>query len=103
VTVTFSNASGWGLYLNGVLENSSTSTVFPAYDVRDSLFAEVSSGVGYAATTTFTGSGEILIGAYGTGSNTFNGRVSNVFVYNRVLSADEISQNFNCFRGRYGI
>ena len=103
--VTFSTTTGWRLYLNGALDstNSSTSTAFSAYDVADALFAEVPYGVGYGATTTFLGSGEILIGGYGTGSNVFNGRISNASVYNRVLSATEIQQNYNALRGRYGI
>ena len=103
--VTFSTATGWRLYLNGALDstNTSTSKVFSAYDVGDALFAEVSSGVGYGATTAFIGSGEILIGAYGTGSNGFTGRISSAFVYNRVLSATEIQQNYNALRGRFGL
>jgi hypothetical protein len=103
--VTFSTTTGWCLYLNGVLDstNSSTSTVFSAYDVADALFAEVSYGVGYGATTTFLGSGEILLGGYGTGSNAFSGRISNAFVYNRVLSASEIQQNYNALRIRYRV
>jgi hypothetical protein len=38
-------------------------------------------------------------------SNTeyFNGTVSAVQIYNRVLSAGEVQQNFNALRGRYGI
>ena len=34
---------------------------------------------------------------------TFNGKVSNVTIYNRALSAAEIRQNFNALRGRFGI
>ena len=33
----------------------------------------------------------------------FTGRVSNVSIYNKVLTAAEIQQNFNALRGRYGI
>jgi len=33
----------------------------------------------------------------------FQGRVSNVKVFNRTLTASEISQNFNALRGRFGI
>jgi hypothetical protein len=101
--VTFSTTTGWRLYLNGVLDstNSSTSSVFSAYDVADALFAEVPYGVGYGATTTFLGSGEILLGGYGTGSNGFSGRISNAVVYNRVLSASEIQQNFNALAPRF--
>jgi hypothetical protein len=102
-TVTFSNTTGWRLYLNGVVENRRTGNFFPAYDVGDDLFAESTSGVGYAATTTFTGNGEVLVGAYGTGSNTFNGKVSNAQIYNRVLTATEVAQNFNSLCNRFGL
>jgi len=33
----------------------------------------------------------------------YNGKISQVLIYDRVLSIDEISQNFNALRGRYGI
>jgi len=33
----------------------------------------------------------------------FNGKISSINIYNRPLSASEISQNFNALRGRYGI
>ena len=38
-----------------------------------------------------------VIGTY------FNGNISNVQIYNRALSQDEITQNFNANRNRYGI
>jgi hypothetical protein len=31
------------------------------------------------------------------------GEISNVSLYNRALSSDEITQNFNAYRGRYGL
>ena len=41
-------------------------------------------------------------GLYYTGQ--YNaGTVSNYLIYNRTLSSDEITQNFNAYRGRYGI
>jgi archaellum component FlaG (FlaF/FlaG flagellin family) len=33
----------------------------------------------------------------------FTGNISNIQIYNRALTASEISQNFNALRGRYGI
>jgi hypothetical protein len=39
----------------------------------------------------------------GTVDECFGGNISNVSVYNRLLSADEVAQNFNALRGRYGI
>jgi hypothetical protein len=37
------------------------------------------------------------------GGRFFNGRISVAMIYDRALSADEISQNFNALRGRYGL
>lgn len=41
-----------------------------------------------------------IIGTYG---RYFNGFISNTLFYNRELSAQEIRQNYNSIRGRYGI
>ena len=76
--VTYSNTSGWKLYLNGREDGTS------------------------ADTTTFTGNQEIVIGAYSTGNN-FTGRISYVQVYNRALTATEILQNYNATKRRYGL
>jgi len=76
--VTFNTTTGWALYLNGLLESTNVST------------------------TTFTGTGDVLVAAYGN-SNAFQGQINGVFVYDRVLTAAEIQQNFNATRGRYGI
>jgi hypothetical protein len=60
--------------------------------------------------TTFSGSQDGSTGSFtiGEGRSTtawypFNGKVSNVKIYNRTLTATEIKQNFNALRGRYGI
>ena len=76
--VTYSNVTGWKLYLNGREDGTSSDT------------------------TTFNGNQEIVIGAYGAG-NYFTGRISNVQVYNRALSATEIVQNYNATKKRYGL
>ena len=58
----------------------------------------ISVGVASKQTNNFT------IGAAADGTNTFyNGNVSNVKVYNRALSASEVSQNYNALRSRYGL
>ena len=44
--------------------------------------------------------GRELFENYGRG---MNGRISNAKIYNRALSAAEVSQNFNALRGRYGL
>lgn len=74
--VTYSNSTGWKLYLNGREDGTS------------------------ANTTTFTGNQEISIGSYSTANN-FTGRISNIQVYNRALTATEIFQNYHATKGRY--
>ena len=74
--VTYSDSTGWKLYLNGREDGTS------------------------ASTTTFTGNQEIVIGAYSS-SNNFTGRISNIQVYNRALTATEIFQNYHATKGRY--
>jgi hypothetical protein len=50
-----------------------------------------------------TNTGRIWIGRYSLNGFQWNGNISNFKVYNRALSAAEISQNFNALRGRFGI
>jgi hypothetical protein len=54
-----------------------------------------------------TNSSGMSIGAYGgnSGSNSYfyNGSISIVRVYNNALTANQVLQNFNATRGRYGV
>lgn len=43
------------------------------------------------------------VGRDSSSIRTWNGRISTAIVYNRALTTDEIAQNFNAYRGRYGI
>jgi hypothetical protein len=45
----------------------------------------------------------VRIGRQAEAGSTHNGLISNVQIYNRALSAEEVQQNFAAFRGRYGI
>jgi len=47
--------------------------------------------------------GNVQLGCFTPGSETFNGKIAIAKIYNRVLSLIEIQQNFNATRGRYGI
>jgi hypothetical protein len=56
--------------------------------------------------TTFTHvNPSCFIGGYTGFANTwyFTGNIANTQIYNRALSSDEVQQNFNALRGRYGI
>ena len=50
-----------------------------------------------------TANGEFNVGRFGSFGAYVAASISNATVYNRALSADEVSQNFNALRGRYGI
>ena len=56
------------------------------------------------ALTGVLGTGGITrISGYDNNAETWNGNIAQVFIYNRALTAQEIKQNFNATRGRYGI
>ena len=72
------------IYVNGIFEGSSTALV---------------------GNPTTTGEQYITLGA-GDGltiANRLTGNIAQASIYNRALSAQEIQQNFNATRGRYGI
>lgn len=69
------------IYINGVLDNSATGT---------------GSYLG-------TGSNTRICGVVLTFGLTLDGFMPSCVLYSRVLSAEEINQNFNALRGRYGI
>lgn len=49
-----------------------------------------------------TGQTNQYVGMYGGGGYPFNGQIAVSRVYNRALTAAEVSQNFNADRGRFG-
>jgi hypothetical protein len=54
--------------------------------------------------TSYLGTGTVRIGAtYSSGGNYANGRFSSTRIYNRVLTAAEIQQNYNALKGRFGL
>lgn len=76
--VSFSQVSGWKLYLNGTLEDTDVST------------------------TTFSGPdpGLVKIGAYG-GSNFFDGRIPITLIYDRVLTDTEVNNIYLEYASRF--
>jgi hypothetical protein len=46
---------------------------------------------------------DLWIGKYYSAGYTMNGRVANVCIYSKELSAAEVLHNFNVQRGRFGI
>jgi hypothetical protein len=83
---TFDTAAGMRLYVNGVQENSNSSTI--PFDLE-------------------AGRGPEFIGLYRDGApgltNPFNGSIGALRVYNTALTAAQISNNFESSRDRFGI
>ena len=77
------SANVWSLYVNGSLD--------------------VSSSIGNG-TTPFSNN-TMWLGGYNEGGAQYYSSVnlSNVFIYNRVLSANEVLQNYNAARARFGL
>lgn len=50
-----------------------------------------------------SGPRDLVIGSEPTLIYDYNGKISSAFIYNRALTPEEIAQNFEAMRGRYGI
>jgi hypothetical protein len=79
-TMTFDNVTA-RLYLNGIQTGSTTS----------------------GGPVTLNSTQPLQIGTRGIPSNWYNGNIAQVSIYNRAITAQEIQQNFNALRGRYGL
>ena len=57
--------------------------------------------------TIFNSNSPVLLGAYrnlnGTYANFLNGNIASFQIYNRALSAQEVLQNYNATKGRFGL
>jgi hypothetical protein len=77
------SAAGLKIYLNGTLQASNT-TSFGGY----------------------TSTGDLAVGAASSGndfSEQFYGKISQTLLYNRELTAQEIQQNYNATKSRFGL
>lgn len=77
ISITSNNSNSINVYLNGSLINT------------------ISNNTTHAAV--------LEIGRSRFDNNYWLGYISNCSIYNRVLTADEVAQNFNALRGRFGI
>ena len=74
--------SNWKLYVNNQLENNT---------------------IAGSGSIPFDNNGIFAIGALPVNGDYGNHQIAQVSIYNRALSINEIKQNFNATRGRYGI
>ena len=93
--ITVSGAGNTNVWMNLV----GVYTVSNAYIYLNGVLA-ATKGSGF----TYTGTGPLIIGRQGElSSEYFDGRISNVKVYNRALSATEVLQNYNATKTRFGL
>jgi len=78
---------------------SVTSTSATAYLCQSGGITSATNTVSHTSTTI----DDIKIGQEEFGGRFFTGNIATAMIYDRALSAAEISQNFNALRGRYGI
>jgi hypothetical protein len=77
------DGTNWNIYVNGVLTSTTTQNQAPL---------------------TSTSPASIGAAFISTGFSRFiNGKISNTIVYNRALTPQEVQQNFNATRSRFGI
>ena len=82
-TVFVYNGSNVSVYLNGVFKSITSTSISGALTSTISTFTISNTD---AANVSFA-----------------VGSIASVKLYNRALSANEINQNFNAYRGRYGL
>jgi len=91
---TLADRTGWHYWT--FIKNLSNSTISILIDGK-----QVATGPSSLVTGTTTIAN---IGSYAGGtSNFFKGEVSNIKIYNRALSTNQVKRNFNALRGRYDI
>ena len=78
---------------------SVTSTAATAYLCQSGGITSATNTVNHTSTVL----DDVKLAQDDLGGRFFNGRISVAMIYDRALSADEITQNFNALRGRYGL
>ena len=80
IAVTFDTTNGMTLYINSVLDSTFNTYLTPV-----------------------PGNGQVDIACFNAGNNLLTGTISQVMIYTRVLTANEIGQNYNALRRRYNL
>lgn len=94
----FYTESGDSLYYNAGTAVANNTLVMPDSVYRLYIATNLNGGTTTNPTTALTIGNETSTGAW-----PWTGYITVVLMYNRVLTTDEMTQNFNAYRGRYGI
>jgi len=101
VTSTYNN----GNWINGLVAYDGTSSIggMLIYINGINVNTESPSGEATSLSSSIITNANFQVGARDGTNQPFNGNISQVSIYNRSLTASEISQNFNAMRYRFGI
>lgn len=97
---TTGGVSADSLTVNGWMQIVMTFNGVNVYQYQNGTLRKTTSFPGNIRTDSTT---PVFIGGYWYSGEYFNGKISNAKIYNRALSAAEVSQNFNALRSRYSI
>ena len=103
--IIFQTTQGYKLS-NTVLSNNVWYNIIVVYDKINVKFYlnNIADGVQSLSGGLNAPTANVLIGRYRNDLPlTFNGKISITQIYNRALTASEITQNFNALRGRFGL
>jgi hypothetical protein len=86
-----------GIWINAVATYDGTTTTL--YGIKNGVLTKTTGTGKSGVTNTFSRNFEIMRG----GVYYSDGRVANAFVYNRTLTEQEILQNYNTTKSRFGL
>jgi hypothetical protein len=93
-STTTINTGAW-FYIT-VVKNGSNST-------KELFINSISESTGTSGTSTLTANPNIAIGGNTLDSKYFSGKIAQVQIYNRALSAQEVLQNYNATKSRFNL
>lgn len=99
-------AEGWVTSSGGTGASDTNWRIYAATgNISADSYSMFTNGVLTAGPNTggVAGPNQFSIGSYAASSEFSNSQIGFFLVYNRVLAVEEIQQNFNFFRGRYGL
>jgi len=112
--ITYADRSNWSYSNFGFYGNFVENTWYHIAAVKNGTNVTIYSNAEIVISKTFgsaindIAARNLFIGAYGldginTGTNDFDGKISNAQIYNKALTANEVQQNYNALKGRFGL
>ena len=95
---TYSFSTSINTWYNVSFVKSGTNDAGNLY-INSSLKSSYTGSIG----NTPSGLSGLILGRYFTNAYHFTGKISQVSIYNRALNPQEIQQNYNALKGRYGL